>query len=127
MQIFPENIQRIERGEIIDSGYEGFFRVRADGKDEISSLPRHVALRVSEALKGCEIFRSIFLFAFLHLGSIDLRKGKLNRHIISFASCCSKENFYQFVKLQSGRSFLTFLTEKSVSFTCNTNLSNFNI
>lgn len=40
-------MQRIERGEIIDTGYEGFFRVRADGKDEISSLPRHVALRVS--------------------------------------------------------------------------------
>ena len=41
-------MQRIERGEIIDTGYEGFFRVRADGKDEISSLPRHVALRVSK-------------------------------------------------------------------------------
>lgn len=40
-------LQRIERGEIIESGYDGFFRVRADGKDEISSLPRHVALRVS--------------------------------------------------------------------------------
>ena len=40
-------MQRIERGEIIDTGYEGFFRVRADGKDEISSLPRQVALRVS--------------------------------------------------------------------------------
>lgn len=64
MHIFPENIQRIERGEIIDSGYEGFFRVRADGKDEISSLPRHAALRVSVALKGCEIFRSFFFICF---------------------------------------------------------------
>lgn len=112
MHIFSGNIQRIERGEIIDSGYEGFFRVRADGKDEISSLPRHVALRVSVALKGCEIFRSIFLFAFFHLRSIDMRKGKLKRHFISFASCCSKENFCQFVKLQSGRSFLTFFNRK---------------
>ena len=43
---FALALQRIERGEIIDSGYEGLFRVRADGKDEISSLPRNVALRV---------------------------------------------------------------------------------
>ena len=76
MHIFSGNIQRIERGEIIDSGYEGFFRVRADGKDEISSLPRHVALRVSVALKECEIFRSVLLFVFLRLRSIDLSKGK---------------------------------------------------
>ncbi|KAL9960679.1 hypothetical protein ACROYT_G034165 [Oculina patagonica] len=41
-----EYFERIERGEIIDTGYQGFFRVRADGKDEISSLPRHVALRI---------------------------------------------------------------------------------
>ena len=34
------------------------------------------------------------------------------RHFISFSSCCSKENFYQFVKLQSGRSFLTFFNRK---------------
>ena len=71
-----------------------------------------MALRVSVALKGCEIFRSIFLFTFFHLRSIDMRKGKLKRHFISFASCCSKENFYQFVKLQSGRSFLTFFKKK---------------
>jgi len=45
--IFFQHVQRIERGEIIDSAYEGLFRVRADGRDEISSLPRHVALRVS--------------------------------------------------------------------------------
>ncbi|PFX17404.1 F-box/LRR-repeat protein 13 [Stylophora pistillata] len=42
-----EYFERIERGEIIDSAYEGFFRVRTDGKDEISSLPKHVALRGS--------------------------------------------------------------------------------
>ena len=41
-----------------------------------------------------------------------MRKGKLKRHFISFASCCSKENFYQFVKLQSVRSFLTFFNRK---------------
>lgn len=41
-----EYFERIERGEIIDSAYEGFFRVRTDGKDEISSLPKHVALRI---------------------------------------------------------------------------------
>ena len=34
------------------------------------------------------------------------------RHFISFASCCSKKNFYQFVKLQNGRSILTFLKKK---------------
>ncbi|XP_020600406.1 F-box/LRR-repeat protein 13-like [Orbicella faveolata] len=44
--IFNQHVQRIERGEILDSVYEGFFRVRADGRDEISSLPRHVALRI---------------------------------------------------------------------------------
>ena len=49
-------LQRIERGEIIDSGYEGFFRVRADGKDEISSLPRNVALRVRLAKKYIKFF-----------------------------------------------------------------------
>ncbi|XP_029212767.2 dynein regulatory complex subunit 6-like [Acropora millepora] len=41
-----EYFERIERGEIIDSELEGFSRVRADGKDDISSLPRNVALRI---------------------------------------------------------------------------------
>ncbi|XP_032221277.2 dynein regulatory complex subunit 6 [Nematostella vectensis] len=41
-----EYFEKIEKGEYNDSGYEGFFRIRADGKDEISSLPRHVALRI---------------------------------------------------------------------------------
>lgn len=41
-----EYFERIERGEIIDPGFEGFFHVRADGRDEISSLPRNVALRI---------------------------------------------------------------------------------
>lgn len=52
-----EYFERIERGEIIDSGYEGFFRVRADGKDEISSLPRHVALRIFSYLSVGDLGR----------------------------------------------------------------------
>ncbi|XP_046839843.1 dynein regulatory complex subunit 6-like isoform X2 [Xenia sp. Carnegie-2017] len=41
-----EYFERIERGEIIDAGeYSEFFETK-DGKDVISSLPKHVALRI---------------------------------------------------------------------------------
>lgn len=41
------NIQRIEKGEVIDVGeYGDFFHASFDGNDVISSLPKHVAILV---------------------------------------------------------------------------------
>ncbi|CAB4012185.1 F-box LRR-repeat 13-like, partial [Paramuricea clavata] len=42
-----EYFERIERGEVIDTGdYKDFFETAEDGKDVISSLPKHVALLI---------------------------------------------------------------------------------
>ena len=47
IKTFHLSRQRIERGEIIDTGeYRDFFETSEDGKDVISSLPKHVALLV---------------------------------------------------------------------------------